>query len=309
LSYSGIGRDMLLALPQPPSDSEQRVAAMLADYWAGQDGRLGEMMAYATTGRCRHGHISVYFGGPTIERCQACDNCLGSATREPVPARRTRPASSRVVTADLSQDQADELKTVILQGVAKLPYPTGRKGLARALQGASSSAVQADRFPLFGVLTSWTQKSIIEHTAQLEEQGLLIPFDKDRYRLLRLTDKGQAWLDTHRKDPKEILPHAPPRGKQERSSRTEHPTDYDEALFEQLRAWRLEKAREIGKPPYVIFHDMVLKRIAASRPATPQELLAIKGIGQRKLEQYGPVVLSIVADHLASSPKKKTRER
>jgi ATP-dependent DNA helicase RecQ len=305
LDYRGIGRDMLLALPEPPPDSEQRVTAMLADYWAGKDGRLGEMMAYATTEGCRHGHISAYFGGRTIERCQACDNCLGQATREPVRARRTRPASSHVVTVDLSQDQADELKTVILRGVAKLPYPMGRTGLARALQGASSSAVQADRFPLFGALVGWTQKSIIEHTAQLEEQGLLIPFDKDGYRLLRLTDKGQAWLDTHRKDPKEILPHAPPRRKQERSSETEHPVDYDEALFEQLRAWRLEKAREIGKPPYVIFHDVVLKRIAASRPTTPRALVAIKGIGQRKLEQYGPAVLSIVADHDTTSPQKE----
>ncbi|MEJ2735641.1 MAG: RecQ family ATP-dependent DNA helicase [Anaerolineae bacterium] len=170
LDYRGIGRDMLLALPKAPPDSEQRVTAMLADYWAGKDGRIGDMMAYATTTSCRHGHISAYFGGRTIERCQACDNCLGQATSKPVPARRTRPASSRGGTVNLSQDQADALRTVILQGVARLPYPMGRRGLARALQGALSSTVQADRFPLFGALADWTQKSIIEQAAQLEDQ-------------------------------------------------------------------------------------------------------------------------------------------
>jgi ATP-dependent DNA helicase RecQ len=306
LSYRGIGRDMLLALPKPPPDSEQRVAAMLADYWAGQDGRLGEMMAYASTRGCRHGHISAYFGGRTIEGCQACDNCRGQVVREPLPARRPRPASSRAVPVDLSQDQADDLQTVILHGVARLPYPMGRTGLARALQGASSSTVQADRFPLFGVLANWTQKSIIEHTAQLEDQGLLAPFDKGEYRLLRLTDEGQAWLDAHHKEPNDIAPPAPPHRRPERRSETGHPVGYDETLFERLRAWRLEKAGQIGMPPYVIFHDVVLKRIAASRPATPDELIAIKGIGQRKLEQYGPAVLGIVAGDQASSPKKNS---
>jgi superfamily II DNA helicase RecQ len=77
-------------------------------------------------------------------------------------------------------------------------------------------------------------------------------------------------------------------------------------LFERLRAWRLKKAREIEKPPYVIFHDVVLKRIAASRPATPDELIAIKGIGPRKLEQYGPAVLTIVASHETESPTVET---
>jgi len=218
LRYRGTGRDMLLFLPKPPADAEQRVAAMLADHRAGQDGRLAEMMSYATTSRCRHGYISTYFGGRRIERCQTCDNCLGQVTSEPIPARRARPASSRGGTVDLSQDQAGDLKTVILQGVAQLPYPMGRTGLARALQGASSSTVQADRFPLFGALAGWTQKSIIEQAAQLEDQGLLAPFHKGGYRLLRLTQEGQAWLGTHHKDRVDVAPSAPPPLRPERRS-------------------------------------------------------------------------------------------
>ena len=165
--------------------------------------------------------------------------------------------------------------------------------------------MQADRFPLFGALAGWTQKSIIEQAAQLEDQGLLAPFQKGGYRLLRLTQEGQAWLGTHHKERVDVAPSAPPPLRPERRSETELPADYDKALFERLRAWRLEKAREIGKAPYVIFQDVVLKRIAASRPATPDELTAIKGIGSRKLEQYGPEVLEIVASQGAGASRKE----
>jgi ATP-dependent DNA helicase RecQ len=79
LHYRGIGRDMLLALPQAPMDSPQRVAALLADHAAGLEARANAMMAYANTRLCRHGFISTYFGAREIDRCSACDNCL----REP----------------------------------------------------------------------------------------------------------------------------------------------------------------------------------------------------------------------------------
>jgi superfamily II DNA helicase RecQ len=71
-------------------------------------------------------------------------------------------------------------------------------------------------------------------------------------------------------------------------------------LYAELRAWRLKIAQEIDKPPFVVFHDAVLKRIAAHYPATQDELLAIKGIGPRKLEQFGQAVLAVVASHKSS---------
>jgi ATP-dependent DNA helicase RecQ len=291
LQYRGIGRDMLLALPEPPPDSQQRVAAMLADHRAGQDGRIAEMMSYATTSRCRHGTISAYFGGRRIERCQACDNCLGQRTTPMRPTRRSQPVSRPMATGDLT--------AIILRGVTELPFPMGRTGLARALKGSPSSTVQADRFPLFGVLASWTRKAIGQQIAQLEEQGLLAPFKKDGYRLLRLADAGRRLLDAKPRGGA-TMPPAPP------SRHCEDPTEYDGTLFEQLRAWRLEKAREIGKPPFVVFHDSVLKRIAADRPTSPQELLAIKGIGPRKLEQYGSEILAVIASQGADASQKGT---
>jgi len=64
---------------------------------------------------------------------------------------------------------------------------------------------------------------------------------------------------------------------------------------ERLRAWRLERARGDGVPPYVVFHDSVLHEIADARPATLAELAGITGVGPSKLERYGDEVLAAVA--------------
>ncbi|HUK96547.1 MAG TPA: ATP-dependent DNA helicase UvrD2 [Gaiellaceae bacterium] len=64
---------------------------------------------------------------------------------------------------------------------------------------------------------------------------------------------------------------------------------------ERLRAWRLERARSDGVPPYVVFHDRVLHEIADVRPATLGELARISGVGPAKLERYGGDVLATIA--------------
>jgi DNA helicase-2/ATP-dependent DNA helicase PcrA len=63
---------------------------------------------------------------------------------------------------------------------------------------------------------------------------------------------------------------------------------------ERLRAWRLERAREDGVPPYVVFHDTVLHAIAAAQPTSLGELAQIAGVGPTKLERYGSDVLALL---------------
>jgi len=68
---------------------------------------------------------------------------------------------------------------------------------------------------------------------------------------------------------------------------------YDPALFEQLRTWRLGAAEQAGQKAFYVFPNATLKRIAAARPQTMDELGAVKGIGPAKLRQYGQAVLDI----------------
>ncbi|ORB66460.1 ATP-dependent DNA helicase [Mycobacterium shinjukuense] len=70
--------------------------------------------------------------------------------------------------------------------------------------------------------------------------------------------------------------------------------DVDEELLLRLKAWRLDVAKEQQVPPYIVFTDNTLVAIAETLPADDAALIAIPGIGARKLEQYGPDLLELV---------------
>jgi DNA helicase-2/ATP-dependent DNA helicase PcrA len=69
----------------------------------------------------------------------------------------------------------------------------------------------------------------------------------------------------------------------------------DAALFDALRAWRLERARADKVSPFIVAYDTVIAEIAERRPGSEQELLAIPGIGPGKVARYGQEILAIVA--------------
>ncbi len=66
-------------------------------------------------------------------------------------------------------------------------------------------------------------------------------------------------------------------------------------IFDALRSWRSAEAKRQSVPPYVIFHDSVLREIAASKPRSMDALGTLRGVGVSKLERYGSAVLAIVA--------------
>jgi DNA helicase-2/ATP-dependent DNA helicase PcrA len=72
------------------------------------------------------------------------------------------------------------------------------------------------------------------------------------------------------------------------------PSDLDEDLFERFQIWRKRTAEELKVPAYVVFTDATLVAMAERRPSKPAELLAIAGIGPRKLGQYGEAVFALV---------------
>jgi DNA helicase-2/ATP-dependent DNA helicase PcrA len=72
------------------------------------------------------------------------------------------------------------------------------------------------------------------------------------------------------------------------------PSDRDDALFEALRTWRADRARDLGQPAYCVFTDATLAAIAERKPADVAELVTIPGIGQAKLDKFGADVLALV---------------
>ncbi|MBB2946147.1 DNA helicase-2/ATP-dependent DNA helicase PcrA [Actinoplanes lutulentus] len=73
------------------------------------------------------------------------------------------------------------------------------------------------------------------------------------------------------------------------------PSDIDEDLYERLQVWRANTAASLKVPAYVVFTDATLVAVAERRPAGPAQLVAIAGIGPRKLGQYGEAVFALVA--------------
>ena len=85
-----------------------------------------------------------------------------------------------------------------------------------------------------------------------------------------------------------------------RQTKTALAADIDIALWEALRECRRIFAEDQGVPPYVIFHDSSLQEMAISLPRDMTEFSLISGVGERKLEKYGPAFLRVVGDHLAT---------
>lgn len=69
----------------------------------------------------------------------------------------------------------------------------------------------------------------------------------------------------------------------------------DTLLFDELRQWRLSRARLEGIAPYMVAHDSTLHEMAMRRPQTEQALLGIKGFGKTKMEKYGSEIIKIMS--------------
>jgi ATP-dependent DNA helicase RecQ len=82
----------------------------------------------------------------------------------------------------------------------------------------------------------------------------------------------------------------------------------DRALFEKLRAKRLELAKAQNVPPYVIFHDKTLAEMAAHPPRSMAEFAGISGAGQVKLARYGEAFLKVIDGHDARAGDTRSAE-
>ena len=69
----------------------------------------------------------------------------------------------------------------------------------------------------------------------------------------------------------------------------------DQALYEALRGWRNEAAKQEQRPPYVILTNEQLAQVATTKPTSLENLKNINGIGKAKLENYGKILLEIIA--------------
>lgn len=293
MAYAPAGRDLCLTLLPPPTGAAERVAALLERHRMVQEQRVDEITAYAQTGRCRHGYLNAYLGGRSLERCAACDNCVVDTPHDPVI------------------DLPDEVTQVqFILRVLATSYGWGRANLTTIMNGDTDAPPAAQAHPDFGALRFRSKSAITALIARLEQEGFIRTETLDHGGVvLKITPKGRSALGD--RDLLAGFVASPrPTHKSKRSQKRVRPQQVtltgeveaqparDEALYEALKAWRLSLAQKQKVAAYVIFPDHTLDAIATNKPISCEALERIKGVGPKKLEQYGEVIVQLVKDHL-----------
>ncbi|MEY4093664.1 MAG: ATP-dependent helicase RecQ [Acidobacteriota bacterium] len=241
---------------------------------------LRDMERYAASVGCRHKRLVSYFGETfTKDDCGACDYCLGEleAVGDTVTVARK-----------------------ILSCVARVGQRFGAAHVTNVLRGSDSEQVRSrghHELSVFGLMKDATIDELRGYIDQLLAHGLLQQAG-DEYPILQITAEGLALLKDAGAAPELSLARLkrPDRRSQKRARvETEGWDGVDRDLFEELRVLRMEIARRRRVPPYVIFHDTTLREIARSKPKTKEELRHVYGVGDRKAEDLGDLVLSTVA--------------
>jgi ATP-dependent DNA helicase RecQ len=153
-----------------------------------------------------------------------------------------------------------------------------------------------DRLSTYGIGADKSQEywgGLLHH---LVHRGFLQQ-DVGNYSVLALTDAARPVLRGE-----QSLTMAVPRVKSaatlKSSRRKSGDADYDEELFQRLRALRKTLADAAGVPPFVIFSDISLAGMAAALPADDEAFLNVHGVGTHKLERYGEDFLGEIRRYL-----------
>jgi ATP-dependent DNA helicase RecQ len=241
---------------------------------------MRDMERYAARVGCRHRHIVQYFGEDYGRGgCEACDYCLGEL--EPVAEPVT-------------------LARKILSCVARVGQRFGTAHVTNVLRGSESEQVAARghaQLSTFGLLRECSIDEVRGYIDQLLAGGLLQQTD-DAYPVLRLTEEGAQLMRSGDAGPEFSLSRQrkPVKGRAAPRARIEVESweGVDKALFERLRAMRLQIARSRGVPPYVIFHDATLRELARLKPKSMNDLVNVYGMGARKIDAHGGAVLETI---------------
>ncbi len=241
---------------------------------------LRDIERYAASVGCRHRRLVSYFGEAfDKDDCGACDYCLGEL--EPVADPTT-------------------VARKILSAVARVGQRFGAAHVTNVLRGSESEQVRSrghHELSVFGLMKEASIDELRGYLDQLLAHGLLQQ-GGDEYPVLQLTSAGVALLKDAAAEPSLSLARQkrPERDRLPRRSRVEAESwdGVDRDVFERLRALRLNIARRRGVPPYVIFHDTTLRELARLKPRTVAELHGVYGVGARKAEDLGALVIETI---------------
>ena len=243
--------------------------------------KLDALLGLAETATCRRQVLLSYFGdhhGP----CGNCDTCI---------------SPPRLFDG-----------TTAAQKVLSCIYRTGERFgqayIVDVLLGVENDRIAQfghDRISTFGIGQEHDSRTWRAILRQLIALGL-VDVDLAGHGGLSITTAGRDFL----RDKSELMLRVPPAPRARRAAVTQRTAqsavpDADHNLFQALRHKRTELARSQNVPPYVIFHDKTLIELAAARPTSRAEMANVPGVGEAKLDRYGPAFLAAIAEHLSET--------
>jgi ATP-dependent DNA helicase RecQ len=262
---------------------------------ARDDARLQKMIAYTDDRSCRRVHLLRYFGQTFTPPCRNCDVCA------PRPERTF--TGLRVGATAHATAESDRVARAILQAVADFGGRLGRGMIGDVLLGSKRKQLiewRLDRAKTYGQLHTYTRERIMAWIDELLGRGLLRA-TAEEFPKVHITAAGRQILagDALQALSGFAAPPSPPLTTpvEHRATATaaeEEAGDVDPALFERLRRWRYQKAQSLGVPAYVVLHNRVLEIIVRRRPRTLVELAGVRGMGERKIEQFGREIIGVI---------------
>lgn len=237
---------------------------------------LQYLVNYCNTNDCLRNQILNYFDEDfASDKCKNCSNCIDS---------------SEMVDITLEAQK-------ILSCIYRVNQRYGANMVIQVLRGSKNKKVleaRLDNVSTYGIMKKYSDSAISEIIMTLVSSGY-IHMTHDKYPVLKLTSKSADVLSgkikLHHK--KHLLQKKDEKEKASKSIKGGN-IEFDIELFEKLKQYRYKIAQEKGLPPYVIFHDIALKEMAAYLPVNKESFLEIKGVGEKKYENYGEGFIDII---------------
>jgi ATP-dependent DNA helicase RecQ len=248
--------------------------------------QLRQIVHYAESGGCRRAELLRYFGETfTSDNCGGCDNCLSPrATFDGTLA-------------------AQKLLSCVFRIRQRSQFGMGLNHVVEVLTGAETDKIRSwghEKLSTYGIGREHSRAEWQAIGRELVRLGYLLQAP-GKFSTLELTGDGLAAL---RERKKIVLtkPMAAPPSAPEKMPRA-GAIGCDEELFERLRRLRKALADERFVPAYIVFSDVGLRQMARYYPTTDAEFSRISGVGEKKLQEFGPAFLGEIAAHLQSHPR------
>jgi len=237
--------------------------------------KLEALLGLCETAGCRRVRLLGYFGEASAP-CGNCDTCI-----DPPQTWDATEASRKALSA-----------------IYRTGQRFGAVHLIHVLRGMKSERVLQwahDRLGLFGIGAELDEAAWRSVFRQLVALGLA-RVDHDAHGGLKLTASSRAVLKGEVPvQMRRVVHRARPLPEARAAAFADLPAEAAQRL-QRLKEWRLAEARAQAVPAYVILHDSTLIEIARRQPLDLPALATVAGIGARKLERYGAVLLRAMAD-------------